>query len=237
MKKCGGNRRLQSQGDGRLSAAISEKYNGMNHGMKEEESAGHFTGTFCGGKVQEPCEQTAKLYDCEVYKKVKAEESTGFKLMPWFLKMSAIITLLAALLYYRLSVCRQYTSASRSCQETNAGPQFSSPLLRNATFPTSISSPNRHSAPFSHAFRMHSFVKYIYRTVLRISGELFLISFSAAKPRLKATAKKAWVRKRQHNKYLQEILVSQERIITIFRHPTIFRILFTTLAFQYLNYI
>jgi len=84
MKKCGretGGSKVKEMGV--CPAAISEKYNGMNHGMKGGRICWALTGTFCGGKVQGTfASKQLSCMTCEVYKKVKAEESTGFKLMP-----------------------------------------------------------------------------------------------------------------------------------------------------------
>ena len=84
MKKCGrepGGSKIKEMGV--CPAATSDKCNNINHGLKGGRICWAVTGTFCGGKVQGTfASKQLSCMTCEVYKKVKAEESTGFKLMP-----------------------------------------------------------------------------------------------------------------------------------------------------------
>ena len=82
MKKCGresGGSKVKEMGV--CPAAISEKYNNINHGTKAGRICWAVTGTFCGGKVQGTfASKQLSCMNCEVYKKVKSEEGSGFKL-------------------------------------------------------------------------------------------------------------------------------------------------------------
>ena len=84
MKKCG-----REPGGSKVSefgicpAATDEACNGLNSGKNAGRICWAVAGTFCGGKVQgEFAQKQVSCMTCEVFKKIKAEESgTGFNLL------------------------------------------------------------------------------------------------------------------------------------------------------------
>jgi len=83
IKKCGREPGgSKSKELGVCPAASDTESDGINHGKNGGRICWAIAGTFCGGKIQgDFAQKQVSCMACEVFKKVKAEEGSEFKLL------------------------------------------------------------------------------------------------------------------------------------------------------------